>query len=80
MENINKYRHLKYENKEAFEIVNEIMLEGKMPLIAVKKIKEIFPFLSLEEAKEIVVSATSEYKSLYDCRENLFGELDDLDI
>ncbi|MFP3593160.1 hypothetical protein [Chryseobacterium sp. SIMBA_038] len=74
-----KYLYLKHEGKNAFEIVNEIISSGKMQLFAVKKIREIFPLLSLIEAKEIVVISTSGYKSLYDYQGSLLPDLEKLD-
>jgi len=79
MDNTMKYLYLKHEGKNAFEIVNEIISSGKTQLFAVKKIREIFPHLSLIEAKEIVVISTSEYKSLYDFQGSLFPDLEELD-
>ncbi len=78
MDHTNKYLYLKHEGKNAYKIVLEATGNGKMPLQGVKKIREIFPFLSLAEAKEIVVIATSEYKSLYDYPGSLFKELEEL--
>lgn len=79
MDNTAKYTYLKHNGKNPFEIVEEIISNGYMPLHAVKKIREIFPFLSLEEAKEIVVIATSEYKSLYNYQGSLLPDLEKLD-
>jgi|GEM_PF-5529147 len=39
--NTSKYLHLKFEGKNPFKIVNEISLSGKLPLTAVKKIRDI---------------------------------------
>lgn len=79
MNNSNKYFHLNYEGKNAYEIVDEIMNKYKTPLFAIKKIREIFPNLSLMEAKEIVIIATSEHKSLYDYQGSLLPDLEELD-
>ncbi|WP_415325692.1 hypothetical protein [Chryseobacterium sp. MMS23-Vi53] len=79
MDNTNKYLHLKHEEKNIFEIVDEIMEKYKSPLITIKKIREIFPQLSLMEAKEIVIIRTSEHKSLYDYQGSFFSDLEELD-
>lgn len=65
MDHTNKYLYLKHEGKNAYEIVLEMTGDGKSPLYGIKKIREIFPFLSLAEAKEVFVIATSGYKSLH---------------
>lgn len=66
MDHSKKYFYLKHADKNAFEIVGDMVPNQKNCLIVIKKIKEIFPHLSLTEAKEIVVIATSDYKSLHD--------------
>ncbi|MDR6465696.1 hypothetical protein [Chryseobacterium sediminis] len=79
MDNTAKYLYYKYDNKNPFEIVQEVISKGKSPLYAVKEIKEKFPVFSLMEAKEVVVIATSEHKSLYDYQGDLFKQLEKLD-
>lgn len=79
MDQTKKYLHLEYNGKNALEIAKKIAVEDHLPLYAVKKIREIFRHLSLLEAKEIMVIATSEYKSLYDYQESIFPELEDLE-
>lgn len=79
MDNSAKYLYLKHDGKNPYEIVNEIISNGKMPLYGVKKIRELFPLLTLAEAKEIVVIATSEHTSLYDYQGSLFPDLEELD-
>ncbi|MCX8531815.1 hypothetical protein [Chryseobacterium luquanense] len=79
MDNTIKYLHLKHEEKNVYEIVYEIVEKYKSPLFTIKKIREIFPDLSLIEAKEIVVIATSEHKSLYDYQGSLLPDLEELD-
>lgn len=79
MDNTHKYLHIEHNGKSVYKIVDEIMVEYNSPLFAVKRIKEIFPFLSLMEAKEIVTISTSEYKSLDDYQESLIPYLDELD-
>lgn len=79
MDNTAKYLHFKFDNKNPFEIAQEIISKGKSPLYAVKVIKEKFPAFSLMEAKEVVVIATSEHKSLYDYQGELFTQLEKLD-
>lgn len=78
MDNTNKYLYLKHEGKTAYQIVLEMINDGKTPLYGIKKIREIFPFLSLAEAKEVFVIATSEYKSLYDYQGSLLKDLEEL--
>ena len=48
-------------------------------MFAIKKIQEIFPQLSLTDAKEIVIISTTKHKSLYDYQESLFPDLEELD-
>ncbi|NIF07129.1 hypothetical protein F3J23_16975 [Chryseobacterium sp. Tr-659] len=79
MDNTAKYLHFKYDNKNPFEIVQEMISKGKLPLYAIKDIKEKFPAFSLMEAKEVVAIATSEYKSLYDYQGDLFKQLEKFD-
>ncbi|BAP29970.1 uncharacterized protein CHSO_0933 [Chryseobacterium sp. StRB126] len=78
MDNTAKYFHFKYDHKNPFEIVKEIISKGKSPLYAIKEIKEKFPAFSLIEAKEVVAIATSEHKSLYDYQGDLFIQLENL--
>lgn len=42
-----------------------------------KRIREIFPHLSLMESKEMVMIATTQYKSLHDYQGNLFPDLEE---
>jgi len=79
MDNTNKYFYIKHEDKNVYEIVDEIMEKYKSPLFAVKKIREILPDLSLMEAKEIVIIRTTEHKSLYDYQGSLLKDLEELD-
>jgi hypothetical protein len=79
MDNTNKYLHINYENKNVYEIVDELMVQYKSPLFAIKKIREMFPHLSLIETKEIVIIRTSEHKSLYDYQGSLLAELAETD-
>lgn len=79
MDNTIKYLHLKREEKNVYEIVDNIINKYKSPSFTIKKIREIFPDLSLMEAKEIVVIATSEHKSLYDYQRSLLPDLEELD-
>lgn len=51
MDHTNKYLHIKLGDKNVYEMVDEIMVQYKSPLIAIKKIREKFAFLSLMEAK-----------------------------
>lgn len=78
MDNTNKYLYIKLGDKNAYEMVDEIMAQYKSPLIAIKKIREKFPFLSLMEAKEIVVINISNHKSLYDYQGSLFPGLEEV--
>lgn len=77
MDNTNKYVYLIKDGKNPYEIVHEIMILQKSPLFAIKKIKEIFPNLSLVDAKEIVIIATSEHKSLEDYQGSLLPDLEE---
>lgn len=80
MDHTNKYLYLKHEGKNAYEIVLEMTGDGKSPLYGIKKIREIFPFLSLAEAKEVFVIATSGYKSLHNYQGSLPKDLEKSDI
>lgn len=77
MDNSNKYLHYNHEGKNAYEIVDKIMSKYKTPLLVMKRIREIFPDISLMEAKEIVIIATSEHKSLYDYQGSLLSDLEE---
>lgn len=77
MDHTNKYLHIKLSDKNVYEMVDEIMAQYKSPLITVKKIRKKFPFLSLMEAKEIVVIRTSNHKSLYDYQGSLLPDLEE---
>ncbi|MNU28044.1 hypothetical protein D3C71_164690 [compost metagenome] len=57
-----------------YEIVDEMMEQYKSTLVTIKKSREIFPQLSLMEAKEIVIIRTSEHKSLYDYQGSLLPD------
>ncbi|MCD0480050.1 hypothetical protein LPB90_16475 [Chryseobacterium sp. LC2016-29] len=78
MDNTSKYLHLKHKDKSVYEIVDEMMEQYKSPLATIKKSREIFPQLSLMEAKEIVIIRTSEHKSLYDYQGSLLPDLEKL--
>lgn len=78
MDNTKKYLFIKYEGKNVYEIVDEMMVKYKSPLFAVKKLREILPALSLMEAKEIVTIRMSEHKSLEDYQKSLFDCLEEL--
>ena len=52
MDNTNKYIYLIKDGKNSYEIVHEIIILQKSPLFAIKKIREIFPNISLVDAKE----------------------------
>lgn len=77
MDNSNKYIHITHDDKNVYEIVHEIMVLQKSPLFAIKKIREIFPNLFLVDAKEIVIIATSEHKSLEDYQGSLLPDLEE---
>ncbi len=77
MDNTNKYLHLKLNGRNVIEIAEKIAASAITPLYAIKKIRAIFPHLSLIEAKEIVIIATTEYKSLYDYQGSLFPDLEE---
>ncbi|WP_267404105.1 MULTISPECIES: hypothetical protein [unclassified Chryseobacterium] len=79
MDNYHKYLYIKKGDKNVYEIVDELMRKNKSPLIAIKRLKEIFPALSLMEAKGIVIIRTSEHKSLYDYQGSLFSDLEEFD-
>ncbi|MCS4305124.1 hypothetical protein [Chryseobacterium sp. BIGb0232] len=79
MDNAVKYLDFKYDNKNPFEIVQETISQGKLPLFAVKDILEKFPAFSLMEAKEVVGIATSEHKSLYDYQGGLLSQLEKIE-
>ena len=79
MDNSNKYLQFNHKGKDAYEIVDEVMTQYKNPLFAIKKIREIFPNLSLIEAKEIVIIRTTNYKSLYDYQGSFLPDLEELD-
>lgn len=77
MDNTIKYLHLERDGKSAFEIAEEITAAAITPLYAIKKIREIFPHLSIAEAEELLIIATTEYKSLYDYQESLLPDLEE---
>lgn len=77
MDNTLKYLHLKHDDKNAIEIAEEITASAITPLYTIKRIREIFPHLALMEAKELVIIATTEYKSLYDYQGSLFPDLEE---
>lgn len=79
MDNTSKYLRFKYDHKNPFEIVQEILSQGNPPLFAVTDIREKFPAFSLMEAKEVVAIATSEYKSLHDYQGELLIQFEKLD-
>jgi len=78
MDNALKYLHLKHNGKNVFEIVKEIAASAITPLYVIKRIREIFPHLSLMESKEIVIIVTGEHKSLYDYQGSLLPDLEEL--
>lgn len=75
MDNTNKYLNIKQEGKNVYELVDS--MNGKSPLFIIKKIREFFPYLSLIEAKEIVIIGTTQHKSLYDYQGDLFPDLEE---
>ncbi|WP_262151493.1 hypothetical protein [Chryseobacterium foetidum] len=77
MDNTNKYIYLIKDGKNPYEIVGEMIDIYNSPLFAIKKIREIYPNLSLVDAKEIVIIATSEHKSLEDYQGSLLPDLEE---
>jgi len=78
MDYTKKYIYLKHQGKDIYKIIEEMMTRYKSPLFAIRKIREIFPQLSLMEAKEVVIIATTEHKSLSDYQKSLFPDLEEL--
>lgn len=52
MDNTNKYIYLIKDGKNPYDIVGEVMDNYNSPLFAIKKIREIFPNISVVDAKE----------------------------
>ncbi len=78
MDGTEKYIYLKYEGKDIYKIIEEMMKMYKNPLFTIRKIREIFPQFSLAEAKEVVIIATTEHTSLSDYQKSLFPDLEEL--
>ncbi|WP_294250662.1 hypothetical protein [uncultured Chryseobacterium sp.] len=76
MDNTIKYLHLNHNGRNAFEIAREIEVL-RTPVYAMMKIRELFPHLSIAEAKELVMIATTQYKSLHDYQGSLFPDLEE---
>ncbi|WP_294224273.1 hypothetical protein [uncultured Chryseobacterium sp.] len=76
MDNTIKYLHLNHNGRNVFEIAREIEVL-RTPLYAMMKIRELFPHLSIAEAKELVIIATTGYKSLDDYQGSLLPDLEE---
>lgn len=78
MDNSKKYLDLKHNGRDAYEIIDEMMDKYKSSLFTIKKIREIFPNLSLVDAKEIVMIRTTEHNSLCDYQGSLLPDLEEM--
>ncbi|MEL1242856.1 hypothetical protein AAEO56_01170 [Flavobacterium sp. DGU11] len=72
---MHKDQYLKPENagKDVFTIFKELS-ENNSPINAIIKLRELFPELTLNEAKEIMVIAQTGYKDLNDYQQSLLNQ------
>ncbi|MBW8523332.1 hypothetical protein K0U91_11175 [Chryseobacterium chendengshani] len=73
MDNSFKYKLLKLQDKNIFDLVKDFEKKGETPLKIILSIRKLFPKLSLVEAKEIMIIGTTKYKSLHDFQDDLFN-------
>lgn len=73
MDNSFKYKLLKLQDKNVFDLVKGFDKKGETPLKIILSIRKLFPKLSLVEAKEIMIIGTTKYKSLHDFQDDLFN-------
>jgi hypothetical protein len=55
MDNSFKYKLLKLQDKNVFDLVKDFEKKGETPLKIILSIRKLFPKLSLLEAKEIII-------------------------
>lgn len=70
MKSSEKYLNIKKDGKNVFEIFNELKKQNNS-MSAMVSLREIFPELTLIEAKEIVVLSETAFKSLNDYQSDL---------
>lgn len=71
-----KYLRLEKDGKNVFTIFNELA-EKNSPMTSIAKLRELFPELTLIEAKEILILSETDYKDLNDYQKDLFNNLKD---
>ncbi|GAA4334236.1 hypothetical protein [Flaviaesturariibacter amylovorans] len=68
---------LRDRNGRAVKDVAKELAQTNGPLEVIYLLRQHFPELSLIEAKELMIIATTEFGSLEEYQANLFGSLDD---
>ncbi|UKB82437.1 hypothetical protein LF887_15640 [Chryseobacterium sp. MEBOG06] len=74
MDTKEKYIKLKKDGKNVLTIFNEL-IENNSPMNSVVKLRELFPELTLIEAKEILILSETNYKDLDDYQKDLLNQL-----
>ena len=74
MDTREKYLNLEKDGKIVLTIFNELA-EKNSPMNSMIILRELFPELTLMEAKEILVLAETDYNDLDDYQKDLFNQL-----
>jgi hypothetical protein len=73
-----KYLAIKKNDKNVFEILNELKKENNS-IDSMVKLREIFPELTLIEAKEILIVSETDHNSLEEYQKDLFNQIKGLE-
>jgi len=74
MDTREKYLKLEKDGKNVLTIFNELA-EKNSPMNSMIILRELFPELTLMEAKEVLVLAETDYNDLDDYQKDLFNQL-----
>ena len=73
-----KYLAIKKNDKNVFEILNELKKENNS-IDSMVKLREIFPELTLIEAKEILIVSETNHNSLEEYQKDFFDQIKGLE-
>ncbi|MDR6968505.1 hypothetical protein J2X31_002528 [Flavobacterium arsenatis] len=72
-----KYLKIKKGNKNVFDILNELKKENNS-IDSMVKLREVFPELTLIEAKEILIISETSFNSLAEYQQDFFNNFEKL--
>ncbi|AWM13597.1 hypothetical protein DI487_06790 [Flavobacterium sediminis] len=72
-----KYLKIKIGNKNVFDILNELKKESNS-IDSIVKLREVFPELTLIEAKEILIISETSFNSLDEYQQNFLNHFEKL--